>query len=235
MMKLLSMATVRIITLALLSCLTLACGGSSSNEGGEGSGGSLTKGGRTAVRIIHASVDTEPLDLRIADRVYGRARFMEEIFFNPTPNGSINLQLEQANFPGTVITSRAATLQANTEYSLLVTGRSETGTLETTLLEEAPVSPPTGSGRVQFINALAGISPLTLEGPGINLGPVPFKNSSGFVVLPAGTYVADVERSGGRAVGRAEFVLAGGDEVTVVIGGDNSQGIRFVKIFRDLD
>lgn len=229
--------SVRLIALILSIVALSACGGGSSSSGGGGSssGGSLSRGGRTAVRIIHASVDTEPLELRIGERTYGRARFMEEIFFNPTPDGAINLQLERANSPGAVVASRAATLQRNTEYSLLVTGRTEAGTLETTLLEEAPVSPAPGTGRVQFIHALSGSSPLTLEGVGINLGPVAFRSSSGFIDLPAGNYSANVDRSGGSAIGRADFALASGDEVTVVIGGDHSQGIRFVKIYRDLD
>lgn len=232
-----SLPLFRLFVLILSVVVLGACGGGSSSTGGGGGsgGGSLSRGGRTAVRIIHASVDTEPLELRIGDRYYGRARFMEEIFFNPTPDGVINLQLERANSPGVLVTSRAATLQRNTEYSLLVTGRTETGTLETTLLEETPVAPAPGTGRVQFVHALSGSSPLKLEGAGINLGPVAFKSSSGFIDLPAGSYSANIDRSGGSAIGRADFALASGDEVTVVIGGDNSQGIRFVKIYRDLD
>ena len=193
------------------------------------------RGSRTAVRVIHTSVDTEPLDLRIVDSYYGRAYFMEEVFLYPTPSGDLNLQLERANSPGVVIASRSATLQKDTEYSLLVTGRSQNGTLDTTLLEEPPVRPASGSGRVQFINGLSGTSPLTLEGERISLGPVPFRRSSGFVDLPAGPYSAVIDRSGGGAVGRADFVLGDQEEVTVVIGGDNSEGIRFVKILRDLD
>ncbi|MBP9837223.1 MAG: DUF4397 domain-containing protein [Proteobacteria bacterium] len=235
----------KIITLFALLIVILtqiSCGGGGGGGGdGETAAGTLNtdpnkRTSGTGVRIIHASMDGEPVDLKIADQFYGNAYFMGETFYQTTPKGPLNLLLERANSPGVVLNTLISDLKDKTEYSVLLTGQNANQRYAATLLEEPVLKPAAGKAVIQFIHALEGSGELTLVGS-VTLGPVSFKASSGFLEIPvplSGTESFNINSSS-RTIATINVAVSDGSESTIVVGGSRNDGVIIPRVFRDRD
>ena len=232
-------ALLRGLLLCLISITSVGCGSGGGGDGGGGGGSGLSDGSqrsaRTGIRIIHASLDSEPVDLNIGGVYVNRGAFMLPNFYQPVPEGLQNILLERANSPGVTVFTQPTTLAKDTEYTLLVSGRVTARTFLVTVLEEPVVRPEVGQGRVQLINLLEGSSPLTLTGGGVTLGPVAFRLASGYAVLPSGAQTFTVTNAQGGVLGVFPTTIADRGEITIVYGGAAQEGVVLNRIYTDLD
>ncbi len=236
--KLTTVILFRLYVGALLCMGISACGGGGGGEGGGNNTGRPDGSRRTTgtgIRIIHAALDVEPVDLKIGANYLNSARFMEPSFYAEVDSGLQNVILERHNSPGVNIYSSPINLAKKTEYSLLLTGQVTRNNFLVSLIEEPVAQPESGSGRVQLVSALEGSSQLTLNGAGITLGPVPFRLSSGYADVPAGPQTMTVTNSRGGVIASLTLDIPDRGEATIVVGGSSSQGVTITRIFNDLD
>lgn len=221
---------------ALVFILTAAasgCGGGG-GDGGGGSGPGLHRTTDTAVRILHAGLDFEPVDLRVGDVYLTHAGYLEPNFYVSLDSGSQTLTLERAHSPGVVVNQTAAALKEKTGYSLLISGQVSHGTLQVTLLEEPLVRPEKGQGRVKLVNLLENGGTLALTAAGIALGPVPFRSASDYAIATAGPLTVTVQNNRGGVLAVTAIDVPERGDATVVIGGDNQQGVVIERTFQSL-
>lgn len=214
---------------------------SCSGGGGGDDSGSLNDGSKrttgTGVRIINASLDSEPVDLKIAEQYFNRASFMQVNFYSEVKSGATDLILERANSPQVVISTLSENLLPKTEYSILVYGEHIRGNFNTSIIEEPVARPEIGQVRLQFMNLLNDSSGLTLNGEVADIGPVTFGNASGYVTIP--TPVNTVQNfsinNSRRTVATVAVEFIDRGENTVVIGGSQDKGVIITRVFKDLD
>ncbi len=212
----------------------VGCGGSGGDGGGSSSSTTLHRTTDTAVRILHAGLDFEPVDLKVGDMYLSHAGFLEQNFYVSLDHGPETITLERANSPGVVVNQTQATLAAKTAYSVLISGQVSQNTLQVTLLEEPIVRPEKGQGRVKIVNLLENGGRLAMAATGVALGPVPFRTSSDYATVPSGPLTVTItnERGGTLAVTAIDIPDRG--DATVVMGGDNRQGVVIERTFVSL-
>lgn len=221
---------------ALLTGLT-SCGGGGGGEGG-GGGSTLDASTRTTgtgVRIIHASLDVEPVDLKIAEQYLNHGAFMDVTYFAKAPGGLTDVTLERGNSPGVSIFSNKLELGDKIEYSLLLSGSVTNRNFAVTVLEEPVSRPEKGFARVQLVHALEGSGTITAQGAGITLGPVPFRTATESITVPSGAQTFVVTNNRGGVIANLPVTLADRGEATIVIGGDAARGVSIPRVFTDLD
>lgn len=231
------MTTKKILSALILFWLAACGGGGGGGDGGASSGGDPNKRSTgTGLRVIHAALDVEPVDVRIGELVIPLVRFLDVTYYNSIKTGSQNVVVDRANFPGATLSSVGTDFKTKTEYSLLISGRQGTDTFFVSLLEEPVLRPETGRGRIQLINLLEGSSPMTLAGPTIPaLGPIAFRLSSGYIDVASGAQTFLVADSSGNPLANISTTIADRGEITVVIGGSRSRGVVLSRIYTDLD
>lgn len=226
------------IVITLLSISLISCSG---GGGGDGSGSSSNDGTKrstgTGVRIINASLDSEPVDLKIVDKYYNRASFMQVNFYSAVSSGDTSLIIERANSPEVVISTLNRNLLPKTEYSILVYGDHLQGNFNITTIEEPVARPELGEVRLQFINLLNNSSGLSLNGEAANIGPVSFGTASGYITIPtpANTVQTFSINSSKRTVANVNVEFIDRGENTIVIGGNQDKGVVITRVYKDLD
>ncbi|MFN8389554.1 MAG: DUF4397 domain-containing protein [Bdellovibrionota bacterium] len=229
-------AFLRCLTICFVALTSLAsCSGGGGGGGGGGGNDGTHRSTGTGIRIIHGALDAPPVDLKIGEEYLNRGAFLLPNFYAGVGSGTQNVLLERANSPGVNFFSEPVALAKDTEYTLLLTGRTGANTFNVNVIEEPVVRPESGQGRVQLMNALEGSSPLILSGGGITLGPVPFRNASGYAILPAGDQVFTVTNTRGGVVGTFPVNIADRGESTIVFGGATSEGVILHQVYTDLD
>lgn len=226
--------TVIFLSLSIISC-SGGGGGGGDSESASNDGSNRTTG--TGVRIINASLDSEPVDLRIANQYFNRASFMQVNFYSAVKSGATNLILERANSPEVVITTLSQNLLPKTEYSILLYGEHVQGNFNVSIIEEPIVRPEIGQVRLQFVNLLNDSSSLTLNGAVADIGPITFGNASGYVIIstPVNTVQTFSINNSKRTVANVTVEFIDRGENTVVIGGSQSKGVIITRVFKDLD
>ncbi len=230
----------RAVILLAVSVLFSACGGGGGGGGGEGGGSGSVEDGTertsgTGVRIIHAALDIEPVDLKIGLDYAARAAFMDIDFMTDVKSGTTDVAVERANSPGVNYYFGPLTLAPKTEYTFLLSGESSHNNFNVTVLEEPVVRPDEGKARIQLINLLEGSSPLNMAGPSLAIGPVPFRLASGYADIGVGPQTFTVTNSRGGVISTFTTDVANQGELTIVVGGYAPQGVIVTRIVPDLD
>ena len=208
--------------------------------GGGGGGGNSGKTTETAVRVIHASIDLEPVDLRIEtqlpeDPALQRAKFGDVTSYVPIKSQGHVFSFLRAN-TGAPVFSLNGTLEEETEYTLLLSGKNIDDTFKVSLIPEPVVEPEPGFARLQLINALVGSAPMIAVVGSVSTPQAPFSLASGYVDVPSGLQQSVLVRTTtGRGVSSVLVDFADRGEITVVVGGDNSLGVVTTRLFADLD
>ena len=213
-----------------------ACGG---GGGGGGGGGSVEDGTKRtsgpSIRVLHAALDIEPVDLKVGLDYVARTAFMDVDFMTPVKSGTQDVVLERGNSPGVNYYAAPMNFAPDTEYSLLLSGESSHNNFLVSVLEEPSVRPAEGSARIQLINLLEGSGPLALHGTSVAVGPVPFRLSSGYSDIGVGPQAFTVVNDRGGVLASFTADVADRGEVTIVLGGYTNQGVIVTRIFTDLD
>ncbi len=231
------MKSLRIVFIVIfLSFSIISCSGGGGSDSGSSSNDGSKRTTGTGVRIINASLDSEPVDLKIAEQYFNRASFMQVNFYSQVKSGGTDLILERANSPQVVIATLSQNLLPKTEYSILLYGEHIRGNFNASIIEEPVVRPEKGEVRLQFVNLLNDSSSLTLNGE-TNIGPVTFGTASGYVTIatPVNTVQNFSINNSKRTVATVTVEFIDQGENTVVIGGSQSKGVIIPRVYKDLD
>ncbi len=207
---------------------TLGCSGG-------GDGGGEGRSTDTGVRVIHAALDVEPVDLRLTDVALQRARYADLTQYVPFEKGAQTLILDRANAFGTTVANVPATLEKKVEYTLFMHGRVSNGTFHVSLLADPVERPTAGRSRVQLLNALEGRGVLKASVGGAQLTPTAYSKASGFTDVASGPVNIVVTDERGRGVATVSAELPDRGELTVLIAGAADLGVSFVRLYSDLD
>ena len=222
----------RVIGVLMSLFFLAACGG---GGGGGGGGSSSKRPGSPAIRILHGGLDVEPVHLNSPQLDAANSQFGEDqTTYVQFPEGPQNLIVERKNQPGVVVATVSAQVDGSSYYSLLLSGEINKKTFRTTLIPEPDDRAGSGRSRVQLVNALEGVSSLVLSGAGFTLGPVEFRNSSGFVELPAGIQTFSLNSTDGRSFGTVTADLVEKGQSTVLISGSTKDAVVVKKVYNDL-
>jgi hypothetical protein len=214
-------------TLAVVLCVVGCSGG-----GGGGGGGRSTK---TALRIIHGSVDSPPVMVRIGETMVQKAQYAQVTDYVPVAQGPAIITVEHVNTPGDVVGELTVDFKEATEYSLFVVGETRHGDFGMTIIEEPVARPASGVARVQLLNALPDSASLLLHGTGFDIGPVSFSGSSGFVEVPMGAQTVTVGDQWRRVISQVDLNLVDQGEATVVVSGSGDLHVNYTRVYYDLD
>lgn len=223
-----------VLIVPLLLTLPLFHSGCGGGGGDSGSSGGLHRTTDTAVRILHAGLDFEPVDLRVGDQYLSHAAFLETNFYAAIGNGPQTLTLERAHSPGVVVNQTQAVLKDKTGYALLISGQVSKGTLQVTLLEEPLARPDSGQGRVKLVNLLENAGTIAAAGGGVALGPTPFRSASDYATLVAGPQTFTIKNSRGGTLAVTTIDVPDRGDATIVLGGDSNQGVIIERTFQSL-
>lgn len=220
-----------------LCCFACACGGGGGGGGG-GTGETLRRSTATGVRIIHAGLDATPVSLVIGSgeerKVLQTARYAQTRYYQSLPSGPVELLLERANTPGSLVVRFPTELQPNTEYSILLFGEAEKAGLHTALVEDIAERPAAGRAFVSVFNAYISDTVSVTVGD-VSFDGVSFGTTGGFKETAAGPAEVRVTRSDGALLGVFTLELSDRGEATVAILGSRELGVRFFPIYPDLD
>lgn len=161
---------------------------------------------------------------------------MEVNYYVGAKSGAQNLILERANSPEVIVSSLTRELLPKTEYSVLVYGDHLKGNFNISTIEEPVVQPAVGEVRVQLVNLLNGSSTITLNGF-VNTEPVAFGTTSGFITIPTPANTVQVLsiNNSRRTIATVTAEFSDQFENTIVVGGNQDDGVIVTKVFKDLD
>ena len=223
----------RVKCLIFVGTVLLSAVGGCSGGGGEDGGEGRTTD--TGVRVVHAALDVEPVDLRLTDVPLQRARYADVTNFIPFEKGAQTLILDRANALGTTVANVPATLEKKVEYTLFMFGRAGRGTFNVALLADPVERPKTGRSRVQLLHGFEGRGPLNGSVGGVSLPAAVFSKAGGFVEVASGPSTITITDDDGRTVATVATELADRGELTVLVAGATDLGLSFVRLFNDLD
>lgn len=227
--------TSRFLILYICSFLCLAISSCSGGGGGSGSSGSSGRTTKTAVRIIHSSIDAVPLGVSSNGVYLGKTSFLGENQFYPISKGPGVLSISRSDRQSEVVQTLALDAKDGTEYTLFVNGAERDEAFNIKVLEEPVVQPAKGFGRVQVLNGLSDVSSITFS-MGTNPATTVTKGqTSGFIDFPAGTYTLQINRTGGGILSSSTVVLSDRAELSIVISGRLSYDFVSTKVYEDLD
>lgn len=210
-------------------------GGGSDSGSSSSSDGPLSRSTSTALRLLHGSVDTSALDIRIGDKYIQRGHFAEVQRYASVDSGPQVLTIERGNSPGVVVANVSVDFQKDTEYSLLAYGRASDSSLSFSVIPEPVARAEAGYGRFKLVNTLVNSDDLIANSGDALTNPVPFSLSSEFVETTSGIKEFVVTTEGGSEVARFTTEVPDRGDITILITGSNSLGVRFAKVFADLD
>jgi hypothetical protein len=229
-----------VIKAFLLAFLVQSCSGGGGGDGGGGSGDDDSKLGRTSstgVRVLHASLDETPVQVLIDGAPFQSARYAQVKNYLKTSGGAHPILIHRTNAPAEVISSFSTTFKEDSEYSLLIYGLDERQ--QVAMLEEPIMRPETGRADLAIVNALSGDSDSLLVSCSdgavtVATGPAEFGQASQRVSISNLVQQCSV-REGNRVVSIVSFTPPDRGEATVVVSGDEDDGIVTVRVYQDLD
>ncbi|MCB0344358.1 MAG: DUF4397 domain-containing protein [Bdellovibrionales bacterium] len=230
------MKIVRLAALALC-VLASACGGGGGGGGG-GDGQSLVRSKSTAIRVIHAGIDATPVSVVVGEgeerQVVQTARYAQPRFYSSIPSGSLDLRVERANTPGSVVKSFAGQFADQTEYTVALYGELEGSGLRVALVEDTTVRPEPGMSLVNVFNGYIenGIS---VSVGSVTFPDLKFGSFGGFKDVASGEAQVEVLRSDGVLLGSFLIELPSAGEATIAVVGSRDLGVRFFPVYKDLD
>lgn len=215
------MKSIKTLSCLLISLLS-ACGGG--GGGSESSGGSK-ESAATGVRILHAVIDTAPVEISSSlnpGEVVTGGFFAEKTLYGELSQAEQILSVAMRTVPTEVYDTAAITVEKNKHYSLLFFGNQATIGLRSAVINDEPGDIPAGSAAVKVVHGLVGASQLNMSfSDGQNANGTAFGSASEYVFVPAGLKTIIVKRaSDGLVVGNFTVELASGAAYSVLMAGE---------------
>jgi hypothetical protein len=200
-----------------------------------GGGDASAQAGNARLRVLHASPDAPAVDVYLdgAEAVSNLA-FSSITDYVPVPAGPHAVQVfpASANGSGTpVIDAPSLTLDAGKDYTVAAVG--QLASIEPLVLVDNNAAPASGNAHIRVVHASPDAPNVDIfaAGAGVVVPNLPFKQASGYLPLPAGSYDLEVRGAGsqtavlslpdttleaGRVYTAFAIGLAGGDPALTV-------------------
>lgn len=183
------------LILVCLVTLSVGCGGGGGGGGGSSSGN--LSNASTGVRVLHASIDTAPLDLYLPSSSEGVARtfeFASPIGYAKASNGTQPITVTEAmNLSGAIV-NYSAEIAKGSLFSILVYGEEGKGTRSTTLIQDSIPELGKTDAAIKVVHGSFGAAAVSLSLSGVEVAQAPYGNGSNYVVTPAGAVAVTVNR-----------------------------------------
>jgi hypothetical protein len=159
--------------------------------------------GEARIRVLHASPDAPAVDIFLdGQKAITNLAFDSITDYVNVPAGAHNVKVFPApsDGSGTPVIEADVTLSAGTDYTVAAVGKlSEIGPLVLTDDNKAPAE---GQARLRFVHASPDAPAVDIyaEGAGVVVPNAAFKDASGYLDLPAGTYNLEVRAAGTETV-----------------------------------
>ena len=187
------------IAAVFFSLTLISCGG-----GGGGGGGSSRRSAPTGVRILHAAIDTSPVDLyssEVTDSVVQNIRYADEPFYSSLPTGDQTLTLTLRLNPASEFYRGTLTVEKNKHSSVLLYGNNESLGVRAALISDDAGEIPDSQAALRLVHGLVGASGLSVSIDGIEqLSNIGFGSASTYVYLDQGLRTISVRRTADRKV-----------------------------------
>lgn len=208
----------------------------SCSSGGGGDGGGEGRTRDTAVRVVHAALDTVPVSVLVGvDQFIQTARYAEATNYIPVDDGPIAFSVERLNSPGVVLKNIQATLEKKTEYTLFVFGNTLENTLNISLLTDTTERPELGTAYLAVINGYEGPGSISAQSSDVVLGTVKYGSTSGFQVVASGPQTIAVSDGSGNPLSSITTTIVDRGELTLLVTGSRDVGVVFTTLYNDLD
>ncbi len=224
---------VKLFAILILLALTSCSGG---GGGGEGEGSSRSgRTTKTAIRVIHSSVDAVPLGLVSNGVFLNKFDYLGESEFYDVAEGANALTLVTGDRVSQAIKSLSIDALKSTEYTLFAYGAERDREFRVEVLPEPVLRPEDGMSRVQVLHGLSDVSSINFTIGTEGSRSVAFGKTSGFIDLPVGTYPVTITGSRGNLLGSLNVNLENRGEATVVVAGKVDYNFISFKVYQDLD
>ncbi len=222
--------------LALLASLFFMFSLNACSGGGGGDDGGDGRTRKTALRIIHGSIDGTPVIARIGDIFLQKSRFAQlQDYVRVEDEEPATVTIERANAPGVILRSLPVPFESETEYTVFVSGEARDDEGRAVLITEPVEQADEGFARIQFLNGLSQAGSLSLRGVDFTTALAREGQSSGYVETVSGPQDLSVVDDEGRVIEELSLVLADRGDVTVLITGSTELNYQIVRVFEDLD
>lgn len=155
------------------------------------------------VRVLHASPDAPAVDVFVdgAEAISDLA-FGDITDYVALPSGAHNVQVfpADADGSGTPVIDADVTLDPSTDYTVAAAGA--VAAIEPVVLVDDNSAPAQGEAKVRFVHLSPDAPAVDIyaEGAGVIVPGAAFKDASGYLGLPAGTYDLQVRAAGTETV-----------------------------------
>lgn len=183
-----SIAAVLAVTIGAIAMLTSTAGAQSSDA---------------RLRVLHASPDAPAVDIYVdGSEAISDLAFDDITDYVSLPAGDYNVQVfpASANGSGDPVIDANVTLAAGTDYTVAAVGL--LADIEPLVLVDDNSDPATGETKLRFVHASPDAPAVDIyaEGAGVVVPNAAFKDASGYLDLPAGTYDLEVRAAGTETV-----------------------------------
>ncbi len=203
--------------------ISLACSGCSG--GGSGSGDA----GRTAVRIIHAAIDTAPLDLYSSEEIglIGTSKFGAQAKFFNVNRGNQVFSLTVSQTSRTVFSVPLTVIDKQRQTILAYGNRDNLGLRVNTLIDD-PGEVSGDQSALRVVHALVGAAQIDCQMVGaIVCGDLEFGNAAIYSKIAAGDGRITIKRSADKkVVFDADLSFEGGKAYSLIIMGEVDYFVR---------
>jgi hypothetical protein len=163
--------------------------------------------GEANVRVVHASPDAPSVDVLVDDApVLTNVPFKAASDYLAVPSGSRNLKVRVTGTT-TIVINADATVTDGMAYTVLATGPA--ASIAPLVLEDNLANPAAGNIKLRLVHAspAAGNVDIYVTAPNADIAPlqptlanVPFRGSSPYIEVPAGTYRVRITPVGTKTV-----------------------------------
>lgn len=166
-------------------------------------GAAASAQGEARVRVLHASPDAPAVDIFVdgAEAISDLA-FDDITDYVALPAGAHTVEVFPAAADGTgdAVISADVTLAADTDYTVAAVGR--VAEIEPLVLVDDNSAPAAGEANLRFVHASPDAPAVDIyaEGAGVVVPNAAFKDFSGYLSLPAGTFNLEVRAAGTETV-----------------------------------
>ena len=155
------------------------------------------------IRVLHASPDAPAVDIFLdGQKAVTNLAFDSITDYVKVPAGAHNVKVFPApsDGGGTPVIEADVTLSAGTDYTVAAVGK--LSGIAPLVLTDDNKAPTEGQARVRFVHASPDAPAVDIyaEGAGVVVPNAAFKDASGYLDLPAGTYNLQVRAAGTETV-----------------------------------
>lgn len=202
------------LLILLIILFAAACGG------GSGGGGGSDKG----VRLVHAVLDTEPVDFKKE----GEDGSLETISFGQASHyfgfseGEQFVQVvRQANLSQAVV-NKKIDIEKDGRYTLLFHGNTDSlGLRGSAIKDNTPEDLGSGVVAVRIMHGLVGASALNASVEGNAFSEIPFGSASQYALISSESVRVSVSRAAdGRRIATQTLSLSGGKAYSLLVTGE---------------